>query len=328
MESMREKLAAARASPHPDSWLSVRLNSSGLWACIKRDKTLYLMLIPVVTYYVLFKYTPMVGEVIAFKDYRFAEGIWGSDWVGLKHFRKLFGSADFFNILKNTLLLNIYNVVFGFPVPIVVALLLHELRIEWYKRLVQNLLYVPHFISWVVLGGILIALLSPSSGAVNLALHQAFGIEPVYFLASRLWWPVVFVLSGIWHSAGWNAIVYMAAIAGIDPQLYEAARIDGAGRIRRIWHITLPGIRSTIAILLILRMGYMMDIGFEHIFILQNEAVSEVADVISTYVYRMGLLNAQISYTAALGLFQSVIGLILVVSMNRMVKLLGEKGLW
>ncbi|WP_240415444.1 ABC transporter permease [Paenibacillus periandrae] len=325
---MREKLAAVHAGTHTESRVSVRPKSSGLWKCIKRDKYLYLMLIPVVAFYLLFKYAPMFGEIIAFKDYRFAEGIWGSDWVGLKHFRKLFGSPDFFNILKNTLLLNVYNVVFGFPVPIILALLLNELRIEWYKRLVQNLMYVPHFISWVVLGGIIIALLSPSSGAVNMTLHKVFVIEPVYFLASQFWWPIVFVLSGIWHSAGWNTILYMAAITGIDPQLYEAARIDGAGRIRQIWHITLPGIRSTIAILLILRMGYMMDIGFEQIFILQNSAVSEVADVISTYVYRMGLQNVQYSYTTALGLFQSMIGLILIVSMNRLVKLLGEKGLW
>ncbi|MGG1514557.1 ABC transporter permease subunit [Paenibacillus oryzisoli] len=321
---MSKKLVAAHAAQRDISHLKL----NGIWKSIKRDKYLYMMLVPVVAFYLLFKYAPMFGEIIAFKNYRFADGIWGSEWVGLKHFHKLFSSPDFLNILKNTLLLNVYNVVFGFPVPIVLALLLNELRVEWFKRLVQNLLYVPHFISWVVLGGIVIALLSPSSGIVNIVLHKVFGIEPIYFLASKFWWPIMFVLSGIWHSAGWNTILYMAAITGIDPQLYEAARIDGAGRLRQIWHITLPGIRSTIAILLVLKMGYMMDVGFEQIFILQNSAVFEVADVISTYVYRMGLQNVQYSYTTALGLFQSVIGLILIVSMNRVVKMLGEKGLW
>jgi len=321
---MSDKLAAAYASPQV--WTGTKRNR--LWKKIKRDKYLYLMLVPVVAFYFVFKYAPMFGEIIAFKNYRFADGIWGSPWVGLEHFRKLFSSPDFFNILKNTLLLNVYSVVFGFPVPILLALMLNELRREWYKRLVQNLLYTPHFISWVVLGGIIITLLSPSTGFVNIVLHNVFGIEPIYFLADTFWWPVMFVLAGIWHSAGWNTILYTAAITGIDPQLYEAARIDGAGRLRQIWHITLPGLRSTIAILLILRMGYMMDVGFEQIFVLQNSAVFEVADVISTYVYRIGLLHVQYSYTTALGLFQSVIGLILVVSMNRIVKMLGEKGLW
>ncbi|CAG7658970.1 ABC transporter permease [Paenibacillus allorhizosphaerae] len=325
---MSEKLAAAHASPHPSSHALPRPKANGLRKCIKRDKYLYLMLIPIVAYYLIFKYAPMLGEVIAFKNYRFADGILGSEWVGLKHFRKLLSSPDFFNILRNTLLLNVYSVVFGFPVPILLALLLNEVRNEGFKRIIQNLLYVPHFISWVVLGGIINTLLSPSTGVVNFVLHHGFGMEPIYFLANPFWWPVMFVLSGIWHSAGWNTILYMAAITGIDPQLYEAARMDGAGRLSQIWHITLPGIRSTIAVLLILRMGYMMDIGFEQIFVLQNTAVLEVADVISTYVYRMGLQHVQYSYTTALGLFQSVIGLILVISMNRIVKLLGERGLW
>lgn len=325
---MGNKLAAAHSSPPAMAQAMARSRSGGLWKSIKRDKYLYMMLVPIAAFYLLFKYAPMFGEIIAFKNYRFSDGIWGSEWVGLKHFRNLFSSPDFFNVLKNTLLLNVYNVIFGFPVPIVLALMLNELRREWYKRLIQNLLYVPHFISWVVLGSILITLLSPSTGIVNIILHHVFGIEPIYFLANKQWWPVAFVLSGIWHSAGWNTILYMAAMTGIDPQLYEAARIDGASRIRQIWHITLPGIRSTIAILLILRMGYMMDIGFEQIFILQNSAVFQVSDVISTYVYRVGLLHVQYSYTTALGLFQSIIGFILIVSVNRIVKLLGEKGLW
>jgi putative aldouronate transport system permease protein len=269
----------------------------------------------------------MLGEIIAFKNYRFADGIWGSKWVGLKHFERLFTSPDFFNVLKNTLLLNVYSIVFAFPVPIVLAILLNEVRIEWYKRTIQNLLYIPHFISWVVLGGIVIALLSPSTGIVNTVI-KAFGIEPVYFMASNFWWPIVFILSGIWQSAGWGTILYLAAMAGIDPQLYEAAKIDGASKLRRIWHVTLPGIRSTIAILLILRVGQMMDVGFEHIFILQNKAVYQVSNVISTYVYHVGLEGSQYSYTTALGLFQSIIGLILIISVNKIIKAMGENGLW
>jgi putative aldouronate transport system permease protein len=298
------------------------------WKYLKRDRYLYMLLVPILAYYVTFKYAPMFGEIIAFKNYRFADGIWGSQWVGFKHFERLFTSPDFFKVLKNTLLLNVYSIVFAFPVPIVLAIILNEVRIEWYKRTIQNLLYIPHFISWVVLGGIVIALLSPSTGVVNIALVKLFGIEPIYFMASNFWWPIAFILSGIWQNAGWGTILYLAAMAGIDPQLYEAAKIDGASKLRRIWHVTLPGIRSTIAILLILRVGQMMDVGFEHIFVMQNKAVYEVSNVISTYVYHVGLEGLQYSYTTALGLFQSIIGLILIVSVNKIIKAMGENGLW
>ncbi|WP_230986461.1 ABC transporter permease [Cohnella fermenti] len=295
---------------------------------LRRDRSLYLMLFPVIVFYALFKYSPLFGEIIAFKNYRFVDGIVGSDWVGLNNFRMLFGSADFWRVLRNTLLLNVYSLAVGFPVPIVLALLLNEVRVEGYKRLVQNLLYVPHFISWVVLGGILIALLSPSTGVVNLVLTHVFGIEPIYFMAKSAWWPVAYTASSIWREAGWGTILYLAAMASIDPQLYEASRIDGAGKLRQIWHITLPGIRGTIAILLILRMGSMMDVGLEQTLALQNDSVLDVADVISTYVYRVGLQNMNYSYTTALGLFQSLIGLILVVGVNRIIRLFGERGLW
>lgn len=270
----------------------------------------------------------MAGEIIAFKNYRFVEGIWGSEWVGFRHFQMLFESLDFWRILRNTLLLNVYSLVFGFPVPILLALLLNEVRREWYKRTVQNLLYLPHFISWVVLGGIVIAILSPSTGVVNLILKQILGIEPVYFMADSTWWPIVYTISGIWRDAGWGTILYLAAMAAIDPQLYEAARIDGANKLRQIWHITLPGIRSTIAILLILRMGHMLDVGLEQTLMLQNQSVLDVSDVISTYVYRVGLQNMNYSYTTALGLFQSLIGLLLVVGVNHLIRKSGERGLW
>lgn len=305
-----------------------RYKSTSIIKALRRDRYLYLFLLPIMTYYLIFKYGPMYGVIISFKNFRFADGIWGSAWVGVRHFDRLLHSPDFLIILKNTLLLNIYSVVFAFPVPIILAILLNEVRSVGFKRITQSLLYLPHFISWVVLGGIFIALLSPSTGVVNLILKNIFHIQPVYFLADTKWWPVMFIISGIWHDAGWGTIIFLAAITGIDVEQYEAAKIDGASKLRQIWHITLPGIRSTIAIMLILRMGSMMDVGFEHIYVLQNSAVRGVADVISTYVYRVGIQGVQYSYTAALGLFQSVISLILVVSSNKIIKSMGESGLW
>ncbi|MFD0712870.1 ABC transporter permease [Paenibacillus sp. GCM10027626] len=292
-----------------------------------RDRYLYLFLIPAVSYFFLFKYVTLFGELIAFKDFRLVKGIWNSPWVGFKHFEALFASKDFWLVLRNTMLLNLYNLVFAFPAPIVLALLLNEVRVNWFKRTVQNMMYLPFFISWVVLGGIIVSLLSPSTGVVNAAL-RSIGLEPVYFMTKTEWWPVVFSASTIWQSAGWGTIIYMAAITAIDPGLYEAAKMDGASKMRQIWHITLPGIRGTIAILLVLQMGKMMDVGFEHVFNLQNPAVMSVSDVISTYVYRIGLQNAQYSLATAVGLFQGIIGLVLVLIVNKIVKKLGEGGLW
>ncbi|MBW5447412.1 ABC transporter permease subunit [Cohnella sp. CFH 77786] len=295
---------------------------------LKRDVWLYLFLLPGLSFFLLFKYAPLYGEILAFKDFRIVDGIWNSPWAGFKHFDRLFHDEEFWTILRNTLLLNLYNIVFVFPAPIVLALLLNELRLAWYKRLVQNLLYLPNFISWVVLGGIVVTVLSPSTGVVNHILARVFGIDPVYFMVSTFWWPIVFTLSSIWQTAGWGTILYSAAMAGIDPGLYEAARIDGAGKARQIWHITLPGIRGTIAILLILQMGRMMDVGFEQVYNMQNAAVYSVSDVISTYVYRIGLQGAQYSFATAVGLFQGVIGLILVLTVNQIIKKMGEDGLW
>lgn len=310
--------AAPNASPHKETAWRNR------W---RRDKALYLLLVPVAVYFLLFKYAPLFGEVMAFKNYRLADGIWNSPWVGLDQFRKLFTSRDFWQILRNTLLLNLYNLVFAFPVPIVLALMLNELRREGYKRLLQNLLYLPHFMSWIVLGSIVIAILSPSTGIVNAGL-KLFGLEPIYFMASPFWWPIAFVGSSIWREAGFGTILYLAAMSSIDPHLYEAAAIDGAKKWRQIWHVTLPGIRSTVAILLVLHMGRMMDVGFEQIYALQNSAVASVSEVISTYVYKRGIVGLQYSYTTALGLFQSVVSLILVVTVNRLIRAMGERGLW
>lgn len=319
--------SAAKGKPAAVPVLPSTKLKRSLRKVLNRDKYLYLMLIPVAVYFILFKYAPLFGEMIAFKNYRLADGIWGSDWVGLEQFRKLFSSKEFFTVLRNTLLLNLYNLVFAFPVPIVLAVLLNEVTKSGYKRVLQNLLYIPHFISWVVLGSIVIALLSPSTGVVNHILGW-FGVEPIYFMASTFWWPVSFVMSGIWKEAGFGTILYMAAMSSIDPTLYEAARMDGANKLRQIWHVTLPGIRSTAAILLILQVGKMMDVGFEQVYTMKNPAVTKVAEVISTFVYTRGIENLQYSYTTALGLFQSVVALILVVSVNKIIKAMGENGLW
>jgi len=302
-------------------------NYKGLGKRIRRNRWLYIFMLVPLAYYIIFKYAPMYGIIIAFKDFRIGLGFSGSRWVGLAHFQRLFASADFYRILRNTLLLNVYALVFGFPVPIIIALLLNEIRLLSFKKIAQSILYLPHFISWVVLAGIFIQMLSPSTGIANVFL-KAIGLTPIYFMADSFWWPVMFVLSGIWQGAGWGSIIYLAAISNIDPELYEAARIDGAGKFGQIWNITLPCIKGTVAIMLILRMGSMMDVGFEHIYNLQNPAVFNVADVISTYVYRIGIQGAQYSYTTAVGLFQSIVAFILVVATNRIVRAMGESSLW
>lgn len=287
-----------------------------------------MLLFPVLIFYVIFRYVPMYGLIIAFKDFRFVDGIIGSQWVGFEHFERMFRSEQFFLIVWNTFILNVYQLVFQFPVPIALAILLNEVRKKYMKRTIQSLLYVPHFISWVVLGGILIAILSPSTGVLNIILERVFGVDPIFFMADRFWWVVVFIVSGIWKTAGWGTILYLAAITNIDPQLYEAAIIDGANKWRQIWHITIPGISGTIGILLILNVGGFLEISFEHIFMLQNPRVMRVADVIPTFVYRAGLQGAQFSYTTGVGFFQSFVGLFLIWTTNKIIKKTGGSGLF
>lgn len=295
---------------------------------IKKDLDLYILLVPAfLIAFVLMYYVPMYGVVIAFKDYNLLKGILHSDWVGFAHFARLFRSPDFLLIIRNTLLLNLYNLIFGFPMPIILALFINEAGNVLFKRSVQSFLYIPHFISWVVLGGIVVSLLSPSTGVIN-GIIKMFGGEPLYFMADSFWWPVWYTISGIWKEAGWGTIIYMAAISGVDPSLYEAAAVDGAGRFRKMWHITLPCIRGTIVVLLIMNLGKMMNSGFEQVYALQNSSVRSVSEVISTYVYRLGIQGGQYGYTAALGLFQSVIGMILIIAANKTTKALGENGLW
>jgi putative aldouronate transport system permease protein len=288
---------------------------------------LYLIMLPGILYFLIYKYLPMWGVVIAFQNYSVFSGIWGSEWVGWLHFKTMFMSDDFYKIFRNTLLISVYKLVWGFPGPIILAIMLNEIRHMMYKRSIQTLVYLPHFLSWVILGGIMINVLSPSSGMVN-KLIEMLGFEPIFFLVSEDWFRTVIVASDIWKEVGWGAIIYLAAIAGIDPQLYEAAIMDGAGKWKQIVHITIPSMMSVIVILFLLRLGHVLDVGFEQIFVLYNSLVYDVADVIETYVYRTGIQQAKFSFTTAVGLFKAVIGLVLVALANKGAKKLGQEGIW
>ncbi|WP_284638392.1 ABC transporter permease [Paenibacillus silviterrae] len=293
----------------------------------RKCKYLFLMLAPVLLYYIIFEYGPLYGVQIAFKDYRIREGILGSPWVGFKHFIYLFTSSpDFFRIMKNTLLLSFYHIVFGFPAPIVLALLFNEIRIEMFKRITQTISYLPHFLSWVVLSGLLITILSPTTGTVNQLLSMV-GMEPIYFLGDPQYFRFTLVVSSIWKEVGWGTIIYLAALAGVDPALYEAAVMDGANRWKQTWHITLPGIIPVITIMFIFRIGAVLNAGFDQVLNLYSPNTYSVGDILDTYVYRAGLTQLQYSLTAAVGLFKNVVAFTLVLLTNYMVKKLGQEGI-
>lgn len=294
---------------------------------LDRKKYLYLLLVPCVVYFFVFNYIPMYGIIIAFKDFNFAKGIIHSPWVGFEHFKYMFGLSDFYQVFWNSFYLGILRLVFTFPFPILLALLLNEIRQVAYQRLTQTIIYLPHFISWVVIGGILVNFLSPSWGLVNIFLKQ-FGIEPIFFLADPDYFRPIVVLSSIWKEAGWGSIIFLAAITGINSELYEAASIDGASRLQRIWNVTVPGIKSTIMVLFILRLGHIMGNGFEQIFVLQNPMNLSVSEVFETYSYRVGLLGSRFSFGTTVGLFTSVIGLIFLMMGDRLAKLMKEDGIW
>jgi len=284
------------------------------------------MFAPVILFYLLFKYLPMFGVVIAFKDYNFIQGIMNSPWVGWKHFRMLFDNPQSLEIIRNTFVLGLLSIFVGFPFPIILAILLNELRKLWFKRVVQTLVYLPHFFSWVIVGGIVLTLFAQESGIVNHLMQGVTG-EAYPFLYKSGSWIAIFLGAGIWKEAGFAAIIYLAALSSIDTSLYEAANIDGANKWRRIWHITLPGISSTIVIMFILSIGNVLEVGFDKVFVLQNPVVSDISEVISTYIYRIGIEGAQFSFTTALGLFESVVGLVLVLLTNRTARKFGQ-GLW
>ncbi|MDF2922211.1 MAG: protein lplB [Paenibacillaceae bacterium] len=297
------------------------------WPLLLKHKYLYLMLLPGFIWYFIYKYLPMYGLIIAFKEFNFSKGIWSSPWVGWKHFEFLFTYPDFYRIVKNTVLINAYELLFSFPVPIILALLLNELKNMLFKRTVQTVIYFPHFLSWVVFGGIIIQLLSPNEGLVN-QIRVFFGLETIQFMVKSEFFRPIVILSLILKESGWGTIIYLAALSGIDPEQYEAATIDGASRWQKLFSITLPGIMNTIILLLILKIGKMLDFGFEQIYVLYNPSVYNVGDVLSTYIYRIGLQDARFSLTAAIGLFQSVIGFILVWSANKAAKKFNDNALW
>lgn len=293
---------------------------------IKRSKWMYLLMVLPILYYAIFCYAPMYGILIAFEDYKIAKGVFGSEWVGFKWFAKFITDPYFWNLVKNTLLLNIYGLLWGFPIPIILALMLNEVRHSGYKRVIQTLSYLPHFISTVVVCGMVVNFLS-LDGIIN-QLLVFLGHEKIQFLMLPEWFRTIFTASGIWQSCGWNSIVYLAALTSVDQQLVEAAEIDGANRFQRIWHVSLPCITPTISIMLIMQLGRLMTLGYEKILLLYNGSTYETADVIATYVYRRGVLNADYSYSTAVGLFQTFVSLLLLVVSNKVSKKLSETSLW
>ncbi len=286
-----------------------------------------MLLIPGLLFLLLFKYTPLYGVLIAFQDFNIFDGIRGSEWVGLEQFHKLVQSEEFGQVFMNTLLISMYKIVLLFPVPILIALVLNEVRLMFFKRTIQTIIYLPHFLSWVIISGLFVTILSTSGGLVN-NIIQWFGGEPISFFVSNQYFRSLVVFTAGWKEVGWNAIVFIAAIAGIDQEQYEAASIDGAGRIRRMLHISLPGILPTVVLMFILRLGSVLDAGTEQILTMYNPVVYETADVIGTFVYRIGLGKMDYSFSTAVGLFNSVVGFILIVSGNYISRKLLKRGIW
>ena len=294
---------------------AITFNRKSLFYFVRYNYGLYLMLIPAIVYYIIFHYIPMFGLVIAFQDYNIFEGVFKSSFNHFANFIEIFNHPHFFDTVKNTLVLNLLNLIFTFPAPIILALSLNELRSDKLKRVAQSVLYMPYFMSWVILSGILITALSPQYGIVN-SLLRTLGLNEIYFMADSGWWIVVYVFSSIWQSAGWGSIIYMAALTGIDPVLYEAAMISGAGRFRQMLHITLPGLMPTIVMMFILKMGSIVSIGYEQPMALYNSIVSDVSRVISIFIYQVGIEQGRFAMTTAMGFIQSVINLIMIVSAN------------
>nr|WP_238177779.1 ABC transporter permease subunit [Paenibacillus contaminans] len=288
---------------------------------------LYVMIAPVVAYFIIFHYFPMYGVQIAFKDFIATKGITGSSWVGLKHFDQFFQSYYAARIILNTLGISLMQLVIGFPIPILLAIMLNEVRSSKFKRTVQTVTYAPHFLSSVVLVGMMVTFLSPRNGIVNLII-ELFGGERVNFFTEPGWFKSLYVFSDVWQNMGWASIIYLAALAGIDPQQYEAATIDGASKLKKIMYITIPGLMPTAIILLILNVGTLMSVGFEKVFLMQNDLNLDSSEIISTYVYRKGLIGAQYSFSAAVGLFNSVINFILLISVNSLSRRVSKTSLW
>ena len=287
---------------------------------------LYALLVLPVSYFIIFKYGPMYGILIAFKDFNFFQGINGSEWIGFDGFREVFGMPDFFKVLRNTLMLNFLDLIVSFPAPLFLAIMLYELKVVWFKKLSQTILYIPHFISWVIIGGIVYQVFGTQSGMIN-NIITSMGFDAIPFLTDKKDWLITYLVVGVWQSAGWGTIIYLAALTGINRELFEAADVDGAGRLRKIWSITLPSLKPTIVTLLIINLGHMIAIGFERPYIIGNTAVRDYADVLSTFVYRVGIESGQYTIATVVGLFQAIVGLVFVLGANYTSKKLADQSI-
>ncbi len=293
-----------------------------------RDIPIYLLIAPAALLLFVFHYIPIYGIIIGFKDYSPFKGVIASNWVGLKHFKAFLTDLSYWKVMKNTVIINIYSLIFAFPAPIILALLLNELTNVKFKKVVQTISYLPYFISWVVAASLVISLLSPTTGIASIAISKITGTEPTYYMVKKEYFRTILISSGIWKGIGMSSIYYLATISSIDPTLYEAATIDGAGKWRQTWHITLPGLTSIIIVLLLLQIGSLLSIGFEQIFLLYNPMVYEVADVISTYTYRLGLEQSQFSATTAIGITQSIVNFALLFTANRTARKVAGWSMW
>jgi putative aldouronate transport system permease protein len=314
-------MSPARARPtNPGGRRDLVRKMLGCWQ-------LYVLLAPALVYFIVLNYVPMYGAVIAFKDFTPGQGILGSPWVGLRHFVTFLTSYQCWMLIRNTVVLSVYSIVLGFPLPILLALMLNEMRTGFYKKFIQTVSYAPHFISMVVMVSMLILFLSPSSGIVN-AFLGFFGVEPVNFMGKENLFPTIYVLSSAWQETGWASILYLAALTGIDPELHEAARMDGASRAQRIWHVNLPGILPTIIVVLIFTMSGIMNVGFEKAYLMQNAMNLTRSEIIATYVYKRGIENAQYSFSTAVGLFNSMINFTILLGVNRIARRVSGTSLW
>ncbi|WP_429372030.1 ABC transporter permease [Paenibacillus sp. DS2015] len=294
---------------------------------LRKYKMLYFISLPGIIYFIVFKYLPLLGSVMAFQNYNIFKGFSGSPWAGLDHFKRMFTYPEFLRILGNTVLIGLYDLLLAFPVPIIIALLLNEVRKGIYKRVLQTVVYLPHFLSWVIIGGIMIGILSPTTGIINQILNT-FGLKSIYFLGEDSYIRSILVGTGIWKDSGWGTIVYLAALASVNPELYEAARIDGASRWKQTIKITIPVILPTITIMFLLHIGNFLDFGFERVFVFVNALNESKGDILDTYIYRVGLIDQQYSYTTAIGLFKSVVGLLLIMLGNTLSKKTSGEGLY
>lgn len=307
--------------------INLQKKSQWLIQHFKKEWQIYVLLAPAMIWFFTFLYAPMYGLQIAFKDYSIFKGISGSPWIGFEHFQTLFDNDDFIRAIKNTAILSAYNLLFAFPAPIILALMFNEILKQWYKKGAQTIVYLPHFISTVILAGIVITAFSPSAGIVNTVLGW-FGVEPVYFLSKPEWFRPIFIGAGIWQEAGFASIVFLAAIAGVNPSLYESAAVDGASRWQMMWKITIPSILPTILIMLIIRIGNLLEVSFELVILLYQPATYVTADVVNTFIYRQGIQSGQYDLAAAAGLFNAVVAFVLVMTANTISKRYSRTSLW